>query len=57
MRLPEDQPEPLAAQPWQDLIRLIETGRQQHRVVGALLKPRTVAQDMQCNLDARRLYG
>ena len=39
MRLPKDQPEPLAAQPWQDLIRLIETGRQQQRVVGTLLEP------------------
>ena len=39
MRLPEDQPQPLAAQPWHHFIRLIEPGRQQQRVVGTLLEP------------------
>src|SRR5208282_1568820 len=40
MRLTEDQPEPLAAQPWHHFIRLIEPGRQQQWVVGTLLEPR-----------------
>ena len=39
MRLSEDQPQPLATQPGDDDIRLVEPGGDQQRVVGPLLEP------------------